>query len=81
MDIPVDANGGTDSWACTAVDCSTADTVRVAEQPNFSQPLTIYVHARSGHCLALAADGEESAKFVAAWPGRVLTPDDSGNGS
>ncbi|WP_284741854.1 alpha/beta fold hydrolase [Amycolatopsis sp. RTGN1] len=70
----LEANGGRDSWACTAVDCTSADTLHAAEQPSFAAPLTTYVQARSGHCLALAADGGEFAQFASVWLHRVLAP-------
>ncbi|SEP53991.1 Pimeloyl-ACP methyl ester carboxylesterase [Amycolatopsis saalfeldensis] len=68
----LEANGGQDAWACTAVDCTSADTLRAAEQPNFTAPLTTYVQAKSGHCLALATDGDQFADYASEWLHHVL---------
>ncbi len=71
------ANGGRDSWACTAVDCTSPQALRAAEQPYFSTPLTTYVQPRSGHCLALAADGGEFTDFASQWLTTVLRAGDT----
>jgi pimeloyl-ACP methyl ester carboxylesterase len=77
--VPVlEANGGRDSWACTAVDCSSSEALRAAEQPYFSTPLTTYVQPRSGHSLALASDGGEFADFAGRWLTDVLAASGSG---
>ncbi|MFI5591266.1 alpha/beta hydrolase [Amycolatopsis sp. NPDC051758] len=80
--VPVlEANGGRDSWACTAVDCTSPQSLHAAEQPYFSTPLTTYVQPRSGHCLALAVDGGEFTDFASRWLTDVLPADGTGGAS
>ncbi|RSM80595.1 alpha/beta hydrolase [Amycolatopsis sp. WAC 01375] len=68
----LEANGEKDSWACTAVDCTSADSLRAAEQGYFTAPLTTYVQPHTGHSLALARDGGAFTDFASGWLHHVL---------
>lgn len=68
----LEANGENDSWACTAVDCTSAASLRAAEHGYFTAPLTTYVQPRSGHSLALARNGGAFTDFASVWLHHVL---------
>ncbi|WP_336159871.1 alpha/beta hydrolase [Amycolatopsis sp. VC5-11] len=68
----LELNGGRDSWACAAVDCSSADAFRAAEQPNYTRPLTACLLPDAGHAVTLAADRDRANRAIARWLDTVL---------
>lgn len=68
----VEVNGGHDSWACAAVDCSSANAFRAAEQPNYTRPLTAYLLPDAGHAVTLAADRDRAHRAITRWLDTVL---------
>lgn len=68
----LEANGARDSWACAAVDCSSAAAFRAAEQPNFSRPLSTYLQPAAGHAVTLAGDRAQVFAAITGWLGIAL---------
>ncbi|SFQ29806.1 alpha/beta hydrolase [Amycolatopsis rubida] len=63
----LEANGQQDSWSCAAVDCSSSESFKAAEQHNFSRPLSAYIQPRAGHALTLAADRRAALDAITGW--------------